>query len=654
MCHDLGLPQLPPICVSPLAPTPLVLGVLQPMIVLPRDLAETANPARLRDVILHEAAHVARRDPLVLVAQQAASALFWWHPGVWLLNRSVSRAREELCDNHVLRRSDPADYAQLLLDLAETFSGRGLVLSLLGLLSPRWRLEHRIAGLLDPRRNRTTRAGRLSIALAAGLLMTLCLAVGGGDARRGLRAAPPPPATPPAGAPPAELIAFADQPAATAEAPPALTKVTLRGTCEDEDQRPLAGIHVRVFRYPSPIDPPLQVAVTTTDPQGKFVVENVETDPAQLESRGIADLVVAATADNCASAVKYVNDEQQLTNLTLTLHSEAGTVSGVVRDEQGQPIAGATVQFPSVFSHPLPGILSTITDEQGRYAITDLRQWRASESETNDPKSNTRIVVTACFLYVRHEDFAATLGQYTAVPQNVDVTLHPPAIVTGQVLDAVTNQPAAGVFVSAQGIARHGWSQVRTGSDGRYRLLLTKDHYNIWADMPDRIAIAAKAIEAKEGKTTPDADIRLVRGVFVFGALIDPATNKPIEPDEHMTVAHYGPARPRSGAAVSNTVVQPDGSYRLRVAPGRNFIYLQSGPGGGVELEIKDGADVHHDFRIGEHSENTFASPDPDIEVGNRIRQEARDEDASPIDSPATRPHCTVARGERHRRSAPE
>ncbi|MFO1095875.1 MAG: carboxypeptidase regulatory-like domain-containing protein [Planctomycetaceae bacterium] len=563
---------------------------------------------------------------MVLVAQQAASALFWWHPGVWLLNRSVSRAREELCDNHVLHRSDPADYAQLLLDLAEAFSGRGLALSLLGLLSPRWRLEHRIAGLLDPRRNRTTRAGRLSIALAAGLLTTLCLAVGGSDALRGLRAAPP--ATPPVSQKSGELIAFADQPAAATEAPPSLSKVTPSGTCEDEDQRPLAGINVRVFRYPSPIDPPLQVAETTTDPQGRFVVEDVETDPGQLESRGIADLVLAATADDRASAVKYVNDEQQLTNLTLTLHSETGTLSGVVRDEQGQPVAGATVQLPSGFSHPLPGIMSTITDEQGRYAITNVPQWRPGEFETKTANSSGRIVMTACFLFVHHEDFAVTLGKYTAVPQSVDVTLHPPAIVTGRVLDVVTNQPAAGVFVSAQGIARHGWAQVRTDSDGRYRLLLTKDHYNIWAEMPERIAVAAKAIDAKPGETTPDADIRLVRGVFVYGQLIDPGTNKPIQPDERTYVAHYGPARPRSGAAVSNTVVQPDGSYRLRVAPGRNFIYLQSGPGGGVELEIQDGADVHHDFQIGEHSENTFASPDPEIKIGDRIRQQARDEDA--------------------------
>src|SRR5262249_14143720 len=146
------------------------------------------------------------------------------------------------------------------------------------------------------------------------------------------------------------------------DAPPALRKVTLRGTCEDEDQRPLAGVRVRVFRYPSRLDPPKQVAETTSDSQGRFIFNDVETDLAQLVSRGIGELVVAATADKRASALIRIHDEQQLTNLTLALHSDAGTLSGVVRDEQGQPIAGATVQF-SGFPHPLPGIMSSLTDE---------------------------------------------------------------------------------------------------------------------------------------------------------------------------------------------------------------------------------------------------------------------------------------------------
>ena len=59
---------------------------------------------------------------------------------------------------------------------------------------------------------------------------------------------------------------------------------------------------------------------------------------------------------------------------------------------------------------------------------------------------------------------------------------------------------------------------------------MTKDHYNIWAEALDRIAIAAKAIEAEPGKTISIADISLVQGGFVTGRVIDAATNKPVAP----------------------------------------------------------------------------------------------------------------------------
>ncbi len=87
----LGLESLPLVGISEMAPMPLVLGWARPVIVLPRWLVEAGPAPRLRDVLVHELAHVVRRDPWIHAAQRVAACLFWPHPGVHWLNRAIAR-----------------------------------------------------------------------------------------------------------------------------------------------------------------------------------------------------------------------------------------------------------------------------------------------------------------------------------------------------------------------------------------------------------------------------------------------------------------------------------------------------------------------------------------------------------------------------------
>lgn len=70
----------PRILSSQRVPVPMTLGVWAPVIFLPDDIVSEMQCDRLTAVLMHEMAHIARRDCLMGLAQQMARILFWWNP----------------------------------------------------------------------------------------------------------------------------------------------------------------------------------------------------------------------------------------------------------------------------------------------------------------------------------------------------------------------------------------------------------------------------------------------------------------------------------------------------------------------------------------------------------------------------------------------
>jgi beta-lactamase regulating signal transducer with metallopeptidase domain len=100
----LSATALPPLAVSQRGidlPGPMTIGLFRPLVILPEKLFEALDPRGLRDVLVHEFAHALRRDPLVGFLQRLAAAVYWPYPPVHLLNRRLTWAREEVCDNYV-------------------------------------------------------------------------------------------------------------------------------------------------------------------------------------------------------------------------------------------------------------------------------------------------------------------------------------------------------------------------------------------------------------------------------------------------------------------------------------------------------------------------------------------------------------------------
>ena len=109
----------PRLVVGDAAIGPYVVGAFRPIIVVPPALVD--DHALLRAALLHELAHVKRRDALGRVVQLAAVALFWWLPVVRIVSRRLELARESACDAWALESGDVSrpTYARLLVQMAQ-------------------------------------------------------------------------------------------------------------------------------------------------------------------------------------------------------------------------------------------------------------------------------------------------------------------------------------------------------------------------------------------------------------------------------------------------------------------------------------------------------------------------------------------------------
>ena len=145
---------------------PMALGAWQGAIVLPM-VAEEWSLERRRAVLLHELAHVARRDCLTQLLAGLACAVYWPHPGVWWLARRLRVERELACDDLVLNAgTPPTDYAGHLLDVAYTLGGARTNALAVG-MARRSHLEGRMLAVLDAARNRALPGPRLRLVMAA-------------------------------------------------------------------------------------------------------------------------------------------------------------------------------------------------------------------------------------------------------------------------------------------------------------------------------------------------------------------------------------------------------------------------------------------------------------------------------------------------------
>jgi hypothetical protein len=150
---------------------PAALGFVKPAIVLPSWTLEELDPRELNAVLLHELAHLRRWDDWTNLAQEILRALFFFHPAVWFIGRSLSAEREMACDDFVLAgTSDPGGYARCLVSVAEkTFLRRGLALAF-AIAGRVHQTTRRVTRILDVNRPTATEVWKPAL----GLMVTFC------------------------------------------------------------------------------------------------------------------------------------------------------------------------------------------------------------------------------------------------------------------------------------------------------------------------------------------------------------------------------------------------------------------------------------------------------------------------------------------------
>ena len=145
---------------------PFTFGTMRPTVVLP-EAAARWSAERLRAVILHELAHVARGDCFAQRLASLACAIYWPHPGVWWAARRLRVEREFACDDRVLSVGTGArDYAGHLLEIAHTFRANPAPATALGMARAR-QLEHRLLAIIDDGRNRAGLPRKSAVIIAA-------------------------------------------------------------------------------------------------------------------------------------------------------------------------------------------------------------------------------------------------------------------------------------------------------------------------------------------------------------------------------------------------------------------------------------------------------------------------------------------------------
>jgi beta-lactamase regulating signal transducer with metallopeptidase domain len=130
--------------------TPMMIGFLKPVILLPFSTMSKLSPEQFEAILLHELAHIRRNDYLLNIIQTVLDIVLFFNPFGWWITKYIREEREKSCDEMVVQFSTPFHYAHALLSLEEPLKKQSLVMTA---VNKRSYLFHRIKNIMETKNN---------------------------------------------------------------------------------------------------------------------------------------------------------------------------------------------------------------------------------------------------------------------------------------------------------------------------------------------------------------------------------------------------------------------------------------------------------------------------------------------------------------------
>ena len=175
LCEKVGIVRTVKVARSNVLGTPIAVGVIKPIILVPASLFLQIAPRQLESIIAHELIHIRRYDPLINVFQSVAETAYFYHPCLWWISRQVRNEREFAADAAVVDvfADDRLVYAAALANLEEIRITAKIQAPSVAAAADGGNLMKRIQRILQNK----TEIRRASSAWSAGLALVLISAV---------------------------------------------------------------------------------------------------------------------------------------------------------------------------------------------------------------------------------------------------------------------------------------------------------------------------------------------------------------------------------------------------------------------------------------------------------------------------------------------
>ena len=123
LANNMGIKGTVAIMQSGIAKIPMVLGHFKPVVLIPIGLLTALSAEEVESILIHELAHIRRKDFMVNLLQNLMEIVFFFNPAVLWVSALIKSERENCCDDMVVAQtSSKVSYIKALVSCEEYHS----------------------------------------------------------------------------------------------------------------------------------------------------------------------------------------------------------------------------------------------------------------------------------------------------------------------------------------------------------------------------------------------------------------------------------------------------------------------------------------------------------------------------------------------------